>query len=337
MPIRRGDPDPDLESLVRQTLSFLFTDHGAQLVSSEKLPGIGNGQAFVRVNDVVIRIIQKEGSINVLAAPRHKPNDWQSIEFLLMAADPAGKFPPPPVYGSLPELSSLLKPRLSLLVEALSPDRFGLTIENSRQSARKGLIAIGPRPPIPIPIGKRVLIGAAGGIVRAVRFLIPRPKDGYAKSLPVGGDPELEGNVRREFDFLFEKCKARISSNGRLGIMDFASVTVDVGNLRIRAARDRGSVGVSIAPIFAVRYWQSLGEALVAVQPSPELPKSPPSSNFRGAGRELETNFVSLNNAFSEKQFAVTRERIREIRGQLEKTWIEDWNRNPNRLRATKV
>ena len=318
-------------------MGFLFASHGAQLVSSEKLPGIGNGQIFVRVRDTIIRVIQKDGSFNVLAAPRHKPNDWQAIEYLLVAVDPATTFPPSPVYGSFPELSSLLEPRLLLLAEALSPARFELTIQNSRQSARKGLIAIGPKSPIPIPLGKRVLMGAVGGIARAARFLISRPKDGYAKSLPVGSDSELEENVRREFDFLFEKCEARISSNGRLRIMDFASVTIDAGNLRIRAARDRGSVGISLAPIYAVRYWQSLGEALLAIQQSPELPKSPPSSILRGAGHQIETNFESLNNAFSETQFAVTRERIREIRGQLEKAWIEDWNRNPNRLRATKL
>src|ERR1700674_5266623 len=100
MSTRHRDPDPDLESLIHNTLPFLFTNHGTQLISCEKLPGVENGQAYVRVLDMVIRAIQKEGSITVLAAPIHKHNSWQAIELLLMAADPSSKLPPRPVYGS---------------------------------------------------------------------------------------------------------------------------------------------------------------------------------------------------------------------------------------------
>jgi hypothetical protein len=330
------DPDPELESLVRQTLPFLFTKHGAQIASSEKLPGIGNGQIFIRVREMVIRVIQKEGSIKVLAAPTHKSNSWQAIELLLIAADPNGKFPPRPVYGSLPELTTLLEPRLSLLNDALSPRHFEATIQNSRQAGRKGLITITPPPPAQMSVGKRLLIGAIGGIVQVIRFLFPRSKDSYAKTMPVGSDAELEENVRRELGFLFNQHGAKISSNTRLRIMDFACVSVDVDNLRLLAARDRGSIEISIAPIHAVRYWQSMGEAILALEKECELPKSIPSSILRGAGPRLEVQFVKLNEAFSETQFPITRERIREIRESLEKAWIEDWNRTPNRFRAAR-
>jgi hypothetical protein len=187
-----------------------------------------------------------------------------------------------------------------------------------------------------MPGWKRLLIGAIGGIVRVMRFLIPRSKDSYAKTMPVGSDTELEENVRREFGFLFKQYGARVSSNGRLRIMDFACVTVDADNLRVRAARDRGFVEISIAPVHAVRYLQSLGEALLAIQQGTEKPKSLPSSLLRGAGPRLEADYVKLNKAFSETQFPVTRERIREIRESLEKAWIEDWNREPNRYRASR-
>ena len=330
------DPDPELESLVRQTLAFLFTKQGAEIASSEKLPGIGNGQIFIRVREVVIRVIQKEGSIKVLAAPTYKPNSWQAIELLLIAADPNGKFPPRPVYGSLSELTTLLEPRLSLLNDALSPRHFEATIQNSRQVGRKGLITITPPPPAQMSVGKRLLIGAISRIVQVIRFLIPRSKDSYAKTMPVGSDAELEENVRRELGFLFNQHGAQISSNTRLGIMDFACVSVDVDNLRLRVARDRGSIEISIAPIHAVRYWQSMGEAILALEKERELPKSIPSSILRGAGPRLEVQFVKLNEAFSETQFPATRERIREIRESLEKAWIEDWNRKPNRFPAVR-
>ena len=88
--MRHREPDPELEFLVRQALHFLFAAHGAQVVCSEKLPGIGNGQIFVRVGDMTIRVIQKDGSIIVLAAPCHTPNGWQAIELLLIASDTNG-------------------------------------------------------------------------------------------------------------------------------------------------------------------------------------------------------------------------------------------------------
>jgi hypothetical protein len=334
--MRHRDPDPELESLIHKDLPFLYIDHGAQVISSEKLAGVGNGQIHIRVLDMVIRVIQKEGSITVLAAPIHKSNSWQAIELLLIAADPNSKFPPRPVYGSLPELSALLQPRLSLLNDALFPGHFESTIQNSRQAGRKGLITITPPPPTQMSVGKRLLIGAIGGLGRAIRFVIPRSKDSYVKTMPVGTDAELEENVRREFGFLFNNHGAKVSSNTRLRIMDFACVSVDVDNLRLRAARDRGSVEISIAPIHAVRYWQSMGEAILALEKDCELPKSIPSSILRGAGPRLEVEFPKLNEAFSETQFPATRQRIREIRENLEKAWIEDRNRKPNGFRASR-
>jgi hypothetical protein len=324
--MRYREPDTELESLVRDTLRFLFVDHAAQVVSSQKLPGIGNGQTFLRAHNTIIRVIRKEGSINVLAAPSHKPNDWQVIEFLLMAADPDCKFPARPVYGSLPELADLLETRMLLLSDALSAERFAVTLQNSRLAARSGLIMMTP-PAAHLTAGKRLLKVVLNGSAGAIGFLIPRPKDKYAKTLPVGSDTGLEESVRRELNFVF-KNGGRVSSNGRLPIMDFAWVTVDFANLRLRAARDRGSVGVSIAPIHAVRYWYSLGEAVLAVQQEREQPKSVPPSSLRGAGDRIEAEFSKLNEAFSQTQFPATRERLSEIKAILQQAWIEDRNRN---------
>src|ERR1700694_4585016 len=95
-----AETDPQLESDVRTSLSFLFTTCGGQIVSGQRLPGIGNAQVVIGVPDLFFRIIQKEASVQVLAAPRHSPNGWQAIELLLKASDPDGTFPPRPVYGS---------------------------------------------------------------------------------------------------------------------------------------------------------------------------------------------------------------------------------------------
>ena len=95
---------------------------------------------------------------------------------------------------------------------------------------------------------------------------------------------------------------------------------------RLAAARDRGSIAVSIAPVHAVTYWYGLSEAILAVQQDRELPESVRPSTLRGAGRRLEAEFLKLNEAFSPSQFAGTRDKLAEIREAVHKAWIERWN-----------
>lgn len=332
--MRQPEPDPELESQIRHCLSFLFTDQGAQLVSNQRLPGTGNSQVSIRTGDMILRVTQTEGSISVLAAPAHSPDSSQAIEYLLMAADPDCWFPPRPVYGSLAELSGLLEPRMLLLNDALSAKRFRLTIQDSRKAARKGFVMLTPRPLAHVPFGKRILRGWVKGIARIIQFLFRPSRRGWAEHLPIGNDAELEECVRQELGFLFRQHGAQVSSNGQLGIMDFASVAIDVGNARIRASRSRGLINLSIAPIFAVRYWHSLGVAFLAIRPDTEIPESIPSSILRGSGHRIEEVFTELNEAFSEAQYAVTNEKIREIEESLNKRWMEDWNQKANAFRA---
>jgi hypothetical protein len=330
------ESDPELELQVRASLSFLFTTHGGKIASAKRLPGIGNSQVFIGVLDLIFRIIQG-ASMKVLVAPRHSPNEWQAVELLLKASDPNATFPPPPVFGSLNDLGVLLEPRLILLSEALSKPRFEETIKRSRRAGMERLVKLEPMPPRHISVGKRILVGTVSGIARMIWFIVPHLRDSYKKLLPIGSDAELEKAVEREFAFLFEKHGARISSNGRLGIMDFASVSVDVGNLRLCAARDRGYVGVSVSPLHSIRNSHDLGVALIVVQPGTETRDSKPSSILRGAAARLEPNFPKLNEAFSESQFPATNLKLREIETTLRDTWIEDWNKKSHNLRASTI
>jgi hypothetical protein len=326
--------DPKLESLARTGLKSLF-DHGAELVSNECLPGVGNSQIFIRVLDIEFRIIQTEGSVSVLVAPRHATNSWQSVEVILTAIDAERKLPPAPVYDSLADLGNLLESRLQTLNDALSRERFERTVLVARQSRMKELIALKPRVAVQPSITRQVVETVLGEIAKALRFLIPKSKDTRAKFLPVGSDSELEQQVRQEFGSLFRTFGAQINSNGRLRIMDFAAVTFDVGNLRVRATRDRGSVFVSIAPIYATREWHDLGVVLQAIQENESMAQATPSSTLRGAGRLLEVEFVKLNDAFSEAKYPATRKRIRETGETLKQKWIEDFNRKSKLYHAT--
>jgi hypothetical protein len=326
--------DPKLESLARTGLKSLF-DHGAELVSNECLPGVGNSQIFIRVLDIEFRIIQTEGSLSVLVAPRHATNSWQQVESILAAIDAERKLPPAPVYDSLADLGSLLGSRLQTLNDALSRERFERTVLVARQSMMKELIALKPRVAVQPSITRQVVETVLRETAKAIRFLIPKSKDSRAKFLPVGSDSELEQQVRQEFGSLFRTFGAQINSNGRLRIMDFAAVTFDVGNLRVRATRDRGSVSVSIAPIYAIREWHDLGVALQAIQENESMAQATLSSILRGSGKLLEVEFVKLNDAFSEAKYPATRNRIRETGGTLKQKWVEDFNRKSMLYRAT--
>src|SRR6266480_280921 len=318
--------DPKLESLARTGLKSLFAQ-GAELVSNECLPGVGNSQIFIRVLDIEFRIIQTEGSLSVLVAPRHATSSWQSVESILTAIDAERKLPPAPVYDSLADLGSLLESRLQTLSDGLSLERFERTVLLARQSSMKELIALKPRVAVQPSITRQVVETVLGEIAKAIRFLIPKSKDSRAKFLPVGSDSGLEQQVRQEFGSLFRTFGAQINSNGRLRIMDLAAVTFDVGNLRVRATRDRGSVFVSIAPIYATREWHDFGVVLQAIQENESMAQATSSSALGGAGRLLEVAFVKLNDAFSEAKYPATRKRIRETGETLKQKWIEDFNR----------
>jgi hypothetical protein len=332
--MRHQERDPNLETLVRTALKPLF-DNDAQVITNERLPGIGNSQIFIRVLDIELRIIQTGGGISVLAAPRYTTHDWHSVESLLMAIDHERTLPPKPVYGSLADLGCILDSRLHRLNDALSRERFASTVEAARQSTMRGMIALEPPVAAKAPAARRVVPVVIRGIAKIVHLLAPNSKDNRAKFLPIGSDKELEQQVRQEFANAFTEFGAQISSNGRLRIMDFATVTFDAGNLRVRASRDRGSIDVSVAPIHAVRLWHDLGIALQALQEDEEIAHHIPSSMLLGTGRLFERDFVRLNDAFSEVKYPAIEMRISRISERRKQSWAEDFNRNSKYYHAT--
>lgn len=333
--MRHLEPDPQLESIARTSLRFLFVDHGAQVFSNELLPGIGNSQVFIRVLDMEFRIIQSGGSLAVFVAPCHARDNWQRVESILIAIDEEHNLPPSPVYGSLADLGGLLEPQLTRLNDALSRERFASTVETARRSKMRDLIALKPSATVQPSTTRRYVAAVIQGIAKAVQFLTPRPKDSHAKFLPIGSDDILEQQVRQEFDSLFRHFGAQINSNGRLAIMDFATVTFDVGTMRVSASRDRGSVSISLAPIHFARDSHSLGVVVQALSEDEGAAQIPFSSNLRGAGKLIETHFVKLNDAFSDAKYPMIRKRIIGISEALKQKWMEEFNQKSRNYKAT--
>ncbi|HXZ12917.1 MAG TPA: hypothetical protein VEG64_11020 [Candidatus Sulfotelmatobacter sp.] len=331
MPPRPSPAAEQLVSEIGKALPFLFARHGAETLSSQLLPGFGNAQVFVRVQDLTLRFLLTLGSVDVLVAPHHTPNEWHSMDMMLVGADPSAKFPRRPVFGSLAELGTLLEPRLLLLNEALSKQRLTETVERSRQILTRSLIGVSPPMPQPPSLGLRSLLGAFRVIPRVVRFLTPKSKDNWKNLLPIGSDDALEGKVRDEFRALFEKYGASVTSNGRYPTMDHAVVAFDASNLRFRVVRDRGDLDVSLAPLLAIRDWHPLGLALMVTQPGADGSNQNSSSRLRGAGSLVEREFPMLNEAYSVTRYRATCEQLRQKQKELEIAWIEEWNRtNPH-------
>jgi len=333
MKMRRPEPDAELENRVRADLRQVF-EMGAQVVFSERLPGVGNSHAILRVLEIELWIIQSGGSISVLASPSCARNSWNTVEFLLKAIEPEHTLPADPVYGSLADLGRLLESRVQRLNDALSRERLASTVQAARQVKMEGMIALEPRAAVVAPSG-RVASSLIGGIVKLIGLLIPKPKNSRNKFLPIGCDIDLERQVREEFEVVFRNIGSQISSNGRMRMMDFATVTFDAGNLRVRASRDRGSIGVSVAPLHAVRYWHGLGVALHALGEDRENVQSIPSSMLGGAGGLLERDFLKLSDAFSEASFPAVQERISEIEDRAKRDWMEGFNRKSRHYPAT--
>jgi hypothetical protein len=331
--MRHPEPDPKLADRVRADLRPLF-DNGAQLLFSKRLPGVGNSHAILRVLEIELWITESGGSISVLASPSPAGDSWNAVEFLLRAIEPEGTLPPNPVYGSLAELGRLLESRLQRLNDALTPEHFAATVQAARQATMQRMIALKPRAAVRPPrrgIGPSLI----GGIVKLIRVLTPKPKNRRTKFLPIGSDVELERQVRDEFEAAFRNFGAQIYSNGRVRMMDFATVTFDAGNLRIRASRDRGSIDVSVAPLHAVRIWHGLGIALRTLQEDRKNVQAIPSSMLNGAGSLLEKEFLNLSEAFSEANFPAVQKRMSEIEDGAKQSWIEEFNRKSKVYQAT--
>jgi hypothetical protein len=332
--MRHSKADLELANRVRTGLRPLFDD-GAEIIFSERLPGEGNSHAILKVREIKLWIIQSGGGLSVLVSPSFATDSWNRIEFLLKAIEPEHSLPPDPVYGSLADLGLLLQSRLLAVNNALSQERFDSTVEAARQATRKGMIALTPCTAVAPRPRRRIGPLLIGGIVKLIRFVLPRQKNSHAKFLPVGSDVELERQVRDEFAVVFTNFGAVVSSNERMRTMDFATVTFDAGNLRVRASRDRGSIGIAIAPVHAVRFSHSLGIALQALREDGMDVQPIASSLLDGSGVLLERNFPRLNDAFSVANFAKLRERMLGIEKTARENWIEDFNRGSKLYHAT--
>jgi hypothetical protein len=119
---------------IRTHLSFLFTEHGAQIIPNEgaSFP-LPFDFAYVTVAVGVLRLqfFRGRGDFSVSVASEFSPHDWEDFRLL---ADDIGEWdtsqPQPPPY-SLETFEGVLRPRLAGLQEALSKERFEATLNRA--------------------------------------------------------------------------------------------------------------------------------------------------------------------------------------------------------------
>jgi hypothetical protein len=119
---------------IRTHLSFLFTEHAAQIISNEEVPfpnSFDNAYVTLAVGTLHLRFFRGRGDFSVRVASAFAPNDWEDFQ---LVADGIGQWhtsKPSPGYYTLETFGPILRPRLELLQEALSKDRFEATLNNA--------------------------------------------------------------------------------------------------------------------------------------------------------------------------------------------------------------
>ena len=108
---------------IRTQLSFLFSEHGAQIIPNEGTPfppGFDGAYVTIAVGTLRLRFVRGRDDFGVRAASEFAPQDWEDFR---LVADNIGEWDtsqPRPDSYSLETFESVLRPRLAGLQEALT-------------------------------------------------------------------------------------------------------------------------------------------------------------------------------------------------------------------------
>ena len=119
---------------IRSHLSFLFTEHRAQIIPNQGTPvppSFDGAYVTVAVGTIQLRFVRGRGDFGVSVASESAPQHWEDFR---LVADDVGEWDtsrPRPYSYSLETFASVLRPRLAELQEALSKDRFEATLNRA--------------------------------------------------------------------------------------------------------------------------------------------------------------------------------------------------------------
>jgi hypothetical protein len=331
-------PDEPLEQEVRKDLSFLFTDFGARVISNRYLPGIGNSELVFEAKTLRFKAVQDWGRIRVSIAPSHAPEDWKDLTHAMMAVRTEVNFESRPEFGSLFEQGEWLRADFTRLEEAFSTGRYPETLVRIKESWKAGAIVWSMpstyRPSLKILCIRfvaKLLIIPFKMIAWVFRLFFPRKKDRF---YPIGSDQAFVKKVREELSFLFTDHGARIISSGYFSSFGNACVTIDAGNIRLRAMRDRNFVSYDFAALAAPWFWNSIERGVVAMKMKDGvIPPAP----FPWGIRRLSEYFTELSGACSAENFPQVKRNLELIREASRKEFYDGLELRRQALQSQKV
>jgi hypothetical protein len=120
---------------VRTHLSFLFTDHAAQVIPNEGVrfpPAFDGAYVTVAAETLLFRFARGRGDFGVEVASKFAPTTWEDLGLVIEAA---GRLKGPaehqPAYYRLESLSRILQPQFEQLKGALSEERFEISLNKA--------------------------------------------------------------------------------------------------------------------------------------------------------------------------------------------------------------
>jgi len=119
---------------IRTYLSFMFTEHEAQIIPNENIPfppSFDGAYVTVSVGTIRLRFCRGRGDFSVVVASEFAPQHWEDFRLVangIAEWDMAQRQLP---YYTLESFDGILRPRLKRLQEALSKDDFQATMNNA--------------------------------------------------------------------------------------------------------------------------------------------------------------------------------------------------------------
>jgi hypothetical protein len=123
----------DLETEVRENVSFLFLDEGAQVIPNNPPPPrvFDLAQVTLKLRDLLLIFIRGRGELFVHVAARRAPRDWHELSRVLAAiGTPVSEFRRSPL--DLFAVDRLLRLHMTEIKTAFSDEQYANTLDRLR-------------------------------------------------------------------------------------------------------------------------------------------------------------------------------------------------------------
>jgi hypothetical protein len=128
----------------------------------------------------------------------------------------------------------------------------------------------------------------------------------------------LAHDVRANLSFLFSEHGARIVLNEGVRFpppMDYAVVTLSIGNMFLRFVRGDGSLGVQVSPERMPQDWHELSQVLSLIRATGKSERVPYFYRLDDVAQVLRPNVAVLKDMLAEDRLAQTKKKLSEIDG----------------------